>query len=109
MACTSNDTICSPRGGGLVWATLARQLESLLPVGAQHAGLARSVLSQLLAVGALVAALLLGNGLLGPGGLADAAQLAAERTLSRLVLAVTARTANVDLNLKNGSTKNVFC
>ena len=74
-------------------------MEPLLPVGSQHARLTCTVLGQLFTVSALVPALLLRDGHLGAGRLADAAKTAGEGSLLGLVLAITARPANVHLNL----------
>ena len=84
-----------PGGGVAVGAPLAGQVQPLGPEGAQRAGLAVAVCAQLLAVGALLAALGLRDGLLGAGGQADAAEAAGELALLGLVLAEAARPAQV--------------
>ena len=77
-------------------------MESLLPVRSQHARLTCTVLGQLFTVSALVPALFLRDGHLGAGRLANAAKTAREGSLLGLVLAITARAADVDLNLVSG-------
>ena len=76
-------------------------MEPLLPVRSQHARLTCTVLGQLFTVSALVPALLFRDGHLGAGRLADAAKTTGEGSLLGLVLAITARAANVNLNLKS--------
>ena len=76
-------------------------MEPLFPVRSQHARLTGTVLGQLFTVSALVPALLFRDGHLGAGRLADAAKTAGEGSLLGLVLAITARAANINLNLKS--------
>ena len=74
-------------------------MEPLLPVRSQHARLTGTVLGQLFTVSALVPALFFRDCHLGAGRLADAAKTAGEGSLLGLVLAITAGTADVHLNL----------
>ena len=76
-------------------------MEPLFPVRSQHARLTCTVLGQLFTVSALVPALFFRDGNLGAGRLANAAKTAGEGPLLGLVLAITARAANVHLNLSS--------
>lgn len=97
------------RGGAAQRAVGAGRLDALRAECAARARFAAAVVAQLLAGGALVAALVTRDGLGRFGRLAEAAQLARERSLVGLIETVAARSAQAALGVQVFARRAAFC